>query len=389
MGTLLARRRRARPNRDLNFVARRAIVVCFEPTGYGGVATATYNLFAWLQARRLACRLVVIYGREHEGFYRHQLGEDFINPRKIDNVQGLALDMFDQPDLDCLSDAVDECGADLIIAVGVVAADLCARAGCRPPMLYYTAGLHQPLYLKTLRWDARRFARYLLWLGQEPYLVSPIERRAVAASSVVATHSPMVRWFLKRCHQQFSRRILQETFWMADWIVDDPELRNVRAKPFAERDIDVLFIASDWNRTEKNVGLLSALARRLTHVRICLVGEGAPTADNAIIVGFEGSRERVFELYARAKVVCCPSRFDAAPGVLFEAAALGCNLVATRNCGNWRICPSGNAPARATAKFLKPVIESALANPQPNSLDMILRTKSFERFAELVESVRP
>jgi hypothetical protein len=34
----------------------------------------------------------------------------------------------------------------------------------------------------------------------------------------------------------------------------------------------------------------------------------------------------------------CPSSFDAAPGILFEASVMGCNVVTSKNCGNWELC---------------------------------------------------
>jgi len=49
-------------------------------------------------------------------------------------------------------------------------------------------------------------------------------------------------------------------------------------------------------------------------------------------------REAMLSLMGNARTVVCPSRIDAAPGILFEASALGCNVVASRNCGNWELC---------------------------------------------------
>ena len=36
--------------------------------------------------------------------------------------------------------------------------------------------------------------------------------------------------------------------------------------------------------------------------------------------------------------MCIRDRIDAAPGILFEGAVMGCNLVASKNCGNWEVC---------------------------------------------------
>ena len=46
----------------------------------------------------------------------------------------------------------------------------------------------------------------------------------------------------------------------------------------------------------------------------------------------------MLDLLGSARALVCPSLVDAAPGVLFEAAALGCNVVASKNCGNYGLC---------------------------------------------------
>jgi hypothetical protein len=39
-----------------------------------------------------------------------------------------------------------------------------------------------------------------------------------------------------------------------------------------------------------------------------------------------------------AKLLVCPSSYDAAPNIVFEACAMGCNVVTSRNSGNWEVC---------------------------------------------------
>ena len=67
-------------------------------------------------------------------------------------------------------------------------------------------------------------------------------------------------------------------------------------------------------------------------------GEVGDRSASAAYHGFVASPNELFRLLGRAKTVVCPSLFDAAPGILFQASAMECNVIASKNCGNWRIC---------------------------------------------------
>jgi hypothetical protein len=65
------------------------------------------------------------------------------------------------------------------------------------------------------------------------------------------------------------------------------------------------------------------------------VGQPHPPAQHHGVIA---RRENLYELLGRSKTLVCPSLVDAAPGILFEASAMGCNVIASPNCGNWQLC---------------------------------------------------
>ena len=84
------------------------------------------------------------------------------------------------------------------------------------------------------------------------------------------------------------------------------------------------------------------------------------------------------ELIGDARVLACPSVFDSAPGVLFEAAVLEANVVASRNCGNWSVChPALVASPPDTENFVA-AIRMAMERPYPNRLDVYLGENSLD-----------
>jgi glycosyltransferase involved in cell wall biosynthesis len=127
-------------------------------------------------------------------------------------------------------------------------------------------------------------------------------------------------------------------FWFAEWVAHDAAEYSSLALPFAERDIDVLFVASTWMRKEKNFGLVADIAERVPGFSVHVVGEFPESIPSVTHHGFVGTRADLFRIMGRARTVVCPSSFDAAPGILFEASVMGCNVVASKNCGNWELC---------------------------------------------------
>jgi glycosyltransferase involved in cell wall biosynthesis len=121
-------------------------------------------------------------------------------------------------------------------------------------------------------------------------------------------------------------------------------------QPFTSRDIDAIFIASDWNRPEKNYALVRRIASACADLTFHIVGRHDSDAVPARYHGVVTQRDALYALLGRAKAIVCPSRFDPAPGVLFEASAMGCNVVTSPNSGNWELCHE-QLLARSPAAF--------------------------------------
>jgi glycosyltransferase involved in cell wall biosynthesis len=95
--------------------------------------------------------------------------------------------------------------------------------------------------------------------------------------------------------------------------------------------------------------------------------------------GLLTERSDLFSLIGRARCLVCPSRMDAAPGVLFEASALGCNVVASRNCGNWELCHGELLADPCEADPFERCIRRALERKYPDNLDRFLNPSSYRR----------
>jgi glycosyltransferase involved in cell wall biosynthesis len=167
---------------------------------------------------------------------------------------------------------------------------------------------------------------------------SSLEREAVLRADLIVPNSDSVMCLYRELFPSQTGKIFPDVIWNAEWIYRDALGLSFLRRSFSERDVDVLFIANRWSRREKNYALVKEIIARCAPVNAHIVGEAWDRSARAAYHGFLASRTELFRLLGRAKTVVCPSLFDAAPGVLFQASAMECNVIASRNCGNWRIC---------------------------------------------------
>jgi hypothetical protein len=89
----------------------------------------------------------------------------------------------------------------------------------------------------------------------------------------------------------------------------------------------------------------------------------------------------------RARAVVCPSLFDAAPGILFEGSVMGCNVVTSKNCGNWELCNDELLVSEYTADAFAEAIRRANTAKLPDNLDLFLEPSSYRALKDVLEKV--
>jgi glycosyltransferase involved in cell wall biosynthesis len=311
-----------------------------EVPSLGGASTALYDLFRRLQEDERRVNLVNLLEEQDLAFFQHTFGDLLGNPQRLPGVATCWLtDDLEAPQ-PTLAQHIDALDPDVLVGVGYLAAMLFKRAAPSRPTILVTASCQQAQdYIASggAR-DAVELAQVLAEPGTPPRLVHRGEEAAVALCDLVVTHSPLTLSLMERFFPRHLGKIYPEAFSFAEWICSGAESSRQMARPFTDRDIDVLFVASDWDRHVKNYPLVEAIAARLHGSAIHVVGDIPRPIRGVTHHGFVESREVLFDLFGRARCVACPSRIDAAPGILFEASVLGCNVVASRNCGNWELC---------------------------------------------------
>jgi glycosyltransferase involved in cell wall biosynthesis len=358
---------------------------CYEVPGYGGASTAAYELFHAMRRDGMDVSFVNIVDEQDAGYFRYSFGEHFGNPEHLSGVHNCILRgrlYLSHPELSAL---IQTMGPSTLIGVGFIAALLMKQAAPERKLVFLTSGaaaLKDAIERKEVK-DFLTQERVIQTSRRGPVVPRSEEKQAVDLADLIVVHSDAVMLLYKYYYPQQAGKIHSRVVW-GEWIYSEALEFSAFRVPFAQRDIDVLFAANSWNRPEKNYALVKKVARRLRGASIHIAGDTGGRSPYATHHGLVADRTEFFKLIGRAKTVVCPSLFDAAPGILFEASAMGCNIVASKNCGNWMICNDqllvdGIDPAQ----FLEKITLSSHAKYQDN-MDYFLQTGSYQHLLEVI-----
>jgi hypothetical protein len=349
----------------------RVLLAASEPPGAGGSGTAAIDLFQRMRADGWDAHFVHILDEIDAACYQVAFGGALGELGDLLNTHVCCIREASAGPHPELEKIVASVGADLAIGCGFRATEMLRRAAPGLRLIFMTATCRQAQDLVT-RGDARDAMALEAGLAQGtfvPRIVNPRERVAVEHSDLVITHSPMTHLQFERFFIDWLGKVYPVPISFAEWIADGAHQWRHLARPFDERDIDVLFVASDWARTEKNYTLVRSLVRRLDGLRVHVVGTVPFRLPGATHHGFVPDRQALFQIVGRTRVITCPSLIDAAPGILFEGAVMGCNLVASKNCGNWQVCHPALVAPSCTADAFAGCIRKAAERKLADHLD--------------------
>lgn len=363
---------------------KKLLLGCYEAPGFGGASTSAYELFRAMRADGIDLHFVNLIDERDRVFFEYTFGCRLGNPDGLPAVSNAFINesfFAPQPQL---AQMIDRRAPDVMIGVGYVAAAVLKATAPECRLVYLTTGCR--LAEEIVRGgDANAFR--LLTGGPTPsrrLTYVDDQRRALSDADLVITHSGQTRDFLLRFYPEQSGKIYPRVIWFAEWI-HAAARRDLPAPPrFAEREIDVLFIASSWDRRVKNYGLVRRVAEQLKSHSVHVVGDVEKPIVNVTHHGFLARRESVLALMGNTRVVASPSLVDSAPGVLFEASALGCNVVASKNVGNYRLCHPDLLVDPFTPEGFVERIALAAERPFADNIDEFVLSGSY---ADLIETL--
>ncbi len=320
---------------------RRVLVSAFEIPGFGGASTVAYALFAKMQRDGLDVCYANLVQPDDIPFYRRLFGERYANPDGLADVHEASLpgELFGTQG--AVPALMESLRPDIVLSVGTIATVVIGSASPEIPLVHYVGGWPQTSEVSKHRpiLDGAALPDRPLRSARRPTIYRREEADSFAVSDLCIACTPLVKALYERVlSPSLASRFFREPLTTAEWIADSVADTDAPSLPFSARPIDLLFVASSWTRWEKNFAAVHRIARALPHLRVHVVGECARPVAGAVHHGLVHDRRRLFELTGSAKALVVPSLLDANPGVLFEAALMGANVVASKGCGNWMLC---------------------------------------------------
>ncbi len=363
-------------------MAKRILFGCDEVPECGRAATSHYQLFERMLRDGFDAAYVNLVPEADELFLRYQFGDHCGNPRALDNVYNCVLD---EPQRSLpLARLIESLAPDLLLASGHIATLLLKRAAPQLPVVFIAAGsqrlqsLIETCAVRDFMGFERSVARGVV------FSVPPDcpEQAAVAASELVVVSSAHVRFAFEHFFGPHFGKIYATTVSPADLTYAEAEQFKDLRRPFLERDIDIIFAAGSWCRPEQSHRLARQIASRCHGLNIHVIGAVDRQRFPATHHGVMARCEKRYALFGRCKTVVCPSLADTVPCALFEASAMGCNVIASPNCDSALLCNEQLLVERSDCNAFIGTIRRALTEVHQDN-----RERLFGGYGDLVDTL--
>ena len=110
--------------------------------------------------------------------------------------------------------------------------------------------------------------------------------------------------------------------------------KDFKETSWENRKYDILFVCSNFKREIKNVDLFTKLTLYLNK-KILIIGKNVPyLGENIESLDFT---DNLKPYYLNSKLVINTSFYDSSPSVIMEGLFYGCNILITKNVGNFEL----------------------------------------------------
>ena len=313
------------------------LLACNQVPNYGGASTTFYILFEILQSAGWDVHYLNIIERNRLKFYQNTFGNRSGNPRKLRNVHKFLFQ--NGGSLPYLKVLIEIIKPDLMIGKNFIAPYLLKRQ--RPDIETWffpssSSQIRNGIYEGMIRSEVE--ALEIIKSNGNSIPISWIpEIKAVESADRIISHTKTTNFWFNHFYPRHKHKISEKILWSAPLIHKNLQNQTSGLKKFANRPIDILFVANRWSRAEKNYEMVKQIIKSCKGLNIHVVGECEEEVEGALYHQFL-IHDKVINLMKNTKSVISTSTYDPAPNVLFEASVMGCNVIASKNCGNWELC---------------------------------------------------
>ena len=313
------------------------LMACDDVPNYGGANTTFYILFETFLEAGWDVHYVNIIGHDRLEFFHGAYGNGVGNPKKLPNVHNLISRNGDS--LRFLRELIDRLKPDLMIGKKSTAAYHLKSQRPDLETWYVTSSCYQikkGISNGILRSEQEAMERARFNGGPLP-LPYKKELQAMDIIDKIICHTKSTKFWFNYFYPEHKHKISEKILWSAPLVHKKLHEQKPDLKDFENRPIDILFVANRWSRAEKNYQLVKQIIKSCKGLNFHVVGECEEEIEGAVYHQFL-IRDKVIELMKNTKTVVSTSAYDPAPNILFEASLMGCNVIASKNCGNWELC---------------------------------------------------
>lgn len=120
----------------------------------------------------------------------------------------------------------------------------------------------------------------------------------------------------------------------------------ISQQDFDKKDIDIIFAVSNHARVAKGSTIMNKIITNdnVDNLSKVIIGGAFEKVFNVnkiknCLFFNQLSQSELFSYLKRSKILIIPSTGDASPNILYEGLHVGCNILLTKNCGNYELFP--------------------------------------------------
>ncbi len=368
---------------------RTLLFACNQVPNYGGANTTFYVLFEILQKAGWDVHYLNIIEHTRLKFYQESFGNGLGNPEKLPNVHNLIF--HNGGSLPYLKRLIDMIKPNLMIGKNFISPYLLKSQGPEIETWFLPSSCSQirnGIYKGMIGSEVEAIEKTKS-NGSSILMSWPPEIRAVESADRIICHTKTTSFWFNHFYPEHKHKISEKILWSAPLVLQKlyKHKQKTGRNGFAHRPIDILFVANRWSRAEKNYEMVKEIIKRCKGLNIHVVGECNEEVEGAVYHQFL-IHDQVIELMKNTKTLVSTSIYDPAPNVLFEASIMGCNIIASKNCGNWELClPELLVEPYCLENYLEK-IHVSLKRKFVDNLEYFLRDHPASQITELINGCK-
>jgi hypothetical protein len=306
------------------------LVASTQYTSYGGAATNAYNIIKYLQTKKENYFTSGL-------FINDVISKDVINPNNLDNICGISYSNYNDKNIYYYLYKQYKSSPDIAFCKNCMAPKIIKKIFPNTAIIFLVSGI---MGFSEIDCGANEIKDYSLMQKRQ-------EKDSILISNIIVCNSQLTL--------DYYRKIYKDTIEKKNNLALQPfdstkyntiHFSNEYKNKTTNKNIDIIVVASNVNRTVKNIGFIQKLlasSTKLRNYKIMIIGNNTNTMfaniPNIEILPLQ-KQEEVDAYLGKSKVIIIPSLFDSNSNTFREAIMLNVIPIISINVAHPKDYPS-------------------------------------------------